>query len=176
VGVADKVVAIIVDGLGVDPSTVTGSASFTDDLGADSLALTELTMAIEEEFGIDIPDEDAENIGTVEEAIAYVMGAASRPPAPTAAAEAPEQEADDAEPAVDVAAEPVAAGDDSSDTTVYAVVVNHEEQYRIWPVAKEVPAGWRAVGPEGTKADCMAYIGERGTDLRPVSLRQKMGD
>lgn len=61
--------------------------------------------------------------------------------------------------------------DEKEDTTIYKVVVNHEEQYSIWPSRKEIPAGWTAVGKEGLKADCLAYIKEVWTDMRPKSLR-----
>lgn len=70
--VAEKVKEIIVDQLGVDADQVTPEASFTDDLGGDSLDVVELVMALEEEFGIEIPDEDAEKIGKVQEAIDYI--------------------------------------------------------------------------------------------------------
>ncbi|HVS02494.1 MAG TPA: acyl carrier protein [Thermoanaerobaculia bacterium] len=70
--VAEKVKSIIVEQLGVDADEVTPSASFTDDLGADSLDIVELVMAFEEEFGIEIPDEHAENINTVQEAVGYI--------------------------------------------------------------------------------------------------------
>ena len=70
--VAEKVKSIIVEQLGVDTEEVTLAASFTDDLGADSLDIVELVMAFEEEFGIEIPDEDAENITTVQDAINYI--------------------------------------------------------------------------------------------------------
>ncbi len=70
--VGDKVKSIIVEQLGVDADEVTPEASFTDDLGADSLDIVELVMAFEEEFGIEIPDEDAEKIGRVKEAIGYI--------------------------------------------------------------------------------------------------------
>ncbi len=71
--VAEKVKAIIVDKLGVDPSEVTETASFTNDLGADSLDTVELIMEFEKAFGIQIPDEDAqENITTVGDAIKYI--------------------------------------------------------------------------------------------------------
>ena len=70
--VAEKVKAIIVDQLGVDADQVAPEASFTDDLGADSLDIVELVMAFEEEFGIEIPDEDAEKIGKVQEAVSYI--------------------------------------------------------------------------------------------------------
>jgi acyl carrier protein len=70
--VEDKVKSIIVDQLGVSESEVTATASFVDDLGADSLDTIELVMAFEEAFGIEIPDEDAEKIRTVQQAIEYV--------------------------------------------------------------------------------------------------------
>jgi acyl carrier protein len=70
--VADKVKSIIVEQLGVEADEVKPEASFTDDLGADSLDIVELVMAFEEEFGIEIPDEDAEKIGRVKEAIDYI--------------------------------------------------------------------------------------------------------
>ncbi len=66
------------------------------------------------------------------------------------------------------------AWDDEEDNTIYTVVVNHEEQYSIWPEYKEIPKGWRAVGKTGKKAECLAYIKEVWTDMRPLSLRQKM--
>jgi acyl carrier protein len=68
----DKVVEIIVEELGVDPEEVTPEASFIDDLGADSLDVVELVMAFEEEFDLEIPDEDAENIKTVQNAVDYI--------------------------------------------------------------------------------------------------------
>jgi acyl carrier protein len=70
--VADKVKSIIVDNLGVDEDEVTADASFVEDLGADSLDVVELVMAFEEEFGIEIPDEDAEKITRVKEAVTYI--------------------------------------------------------------------------------------------------------
>jgi acyl carrier protein len=70
--VEDKVKSIIVDQLNINEDAVTGSASLVDDLGADSLDQIELVMAFEEAFNIDIPDEDAEKIETVQDAIEYV--------------------------------------------------------------------------------------------------------
>ncbi len=67
-----KVRKIIIDQLGVDEAEVTPEAKFIDDLGADSLDTVELVMALEEEFGIEIPDEDAEKIATVRDAITYI--------------------------------------------------------------------------------------------------------
>jgi MbtH protein len=61
-------------------------------------------------------------------------------------------------------------------TRPYKVVVNHEEQYSIWPVEKENALGWRDVGKTGTKAECLEYIKEVWTDMRPLSLRKKMGE
>ncbi|KAB8145063.1 MbtH family NRPS accessory protein [Chloroflexia bacterium SDU3-3] len=64
--------------------------------------------------------------------------------------------------------------DEREDTTIYAVVVNHEEQYSIWPADRELPLGWNKVGKEGLKADCLEYIHEVWTDMRPLSLRKMM--
>jgi acyl carrier protein len=72
--VLSKVTEIIVDKLGVDEKQVTPAASFTNDLGADSLDTVELIMEFEKEFGVTIPDEDAEKITTVGDAIAYIEG------------------------------------------------------------------------------------------------------
>lgn len=58
-------------------------------------------------------------------------------------------------------------------TSLYKVVVNHEEQYSIWPDTWNNPLGWRDVGKNGTKEECLAYIGEVWTDMRPLSLREK---
>ena len=71
----DKVKKIVVDRLGVTEDQVTMEASFTEDLGADSLDTVELVMAFEEEFNIEIPDEDAEKIGTVKDAVGYITKA-----------------------------------------------------------------------------------------------------
>jgi MbtH protein len=66
------------------------------------------------------------------------------------------------------------AWDDAEDTTIYMVVVNHEEQYSLWPATRELPLGWKTVGKQGLKAECLAYIKDVWTDMRPLSLRQKM--
>jgi MbtH protein len=58
----------------------------------------------------------------------------------------------------------------------YAVVVNGEEQYSIWPDERDVPAGWRVVGKRGPKAECLQYIEEVWTDMRPLSLRKRMAE
>ena len=71
--VLDKVKKIIAEQLGVDEEDITPDASFTDDLGADSLNLVELVMAFEDGFDIEIPDEDAENIKTVADAVNYIQ-------------------------------------------------------------------------------------------------------
>lgn len=59
-------------------------------------------------------------------------------------------------------------------TTVYTVVVNHEEQYSIWAADQEIPLGWREAGKTGTKTECLEYIDEVWTDMRPLSLRRQM--
>jgi MbtH protein len=64
--------------------------------------------------------------------------------------------------------------DDREDTTIYSVVVNHEEQYSIWPVRRELPLGWSPVGKQGRRDECLAYINEVWTDMRPKSLREQM--
>ncbi|MDD3652919.1 MAG: acyl carrier protein [Desulfotomaculaceae bacterium] len=71
--IPDKVKSIIVDQLGVEEDEVKEDASFVDNLGADSLDIVELVMALEEEFDLEIPDEDAEKIRTVGEAIKYIQ-------------------------------------------------------------------------------------------------------
>ncbi len=60
------------------------------------------------------------------------------------------------------------------DDVIFQVVINGEEQYSLWPDYKAIPAGWRAVGVSGLKKDCLAYIEQHWTDMRPLSLRQKM--
>ena len=74
--IQNKVIAIVVDKLGVEESKVTPEANFTSDLGADSLDTVELIMELEKEFNISIPDDDAQKIATVGDAIAYIENAA----------------------------------------------------------------------------------------------------
>jgi MbtH protein len=64
---------------------------------------------------------------------------------------------------------------DQEDAILYKVVVNHEEQYSIWPLERANPPGWSDGGKSGSKAECLAYIQEVWTDMRPLSLRQHMG-
>jgi MbtH protein len=61
-------------------------------------------------------------------------------------------------------------------TTIYKVVMNQEEQYSIWPVERDNPLGWNDAEKIGTKAECLAYIKEVWTDMRPLSLRKKMAE
>jgi MbtH protein len=63
---------------------------------------------------------------------------------------------------------------DREDQTIYKVVMNHEEQYSIWPADRENALGWTDAGKSGTKAECLAYIKEVWTDMRPLSLRKQM--
>ena len=64
--------------------------------------------------------------------------------------------------------------DEKEDTTIYKVVVNHEEQYSIWPADRENAPGWNDAGKSGTKAECLAHIKEVWVDMRPLSLRKAM--
>jgi MbtH protein len=64
--------------------------------------------------------------------------------------------------------------DEDVDMTLYKVVINHEEQYSIWPADRENAPGWRDAGKSGTKEDCLEYIREVWTDMRPLSLRKQM--
>jgi len=66
--------------------------------------------------------------------------------------------------------------DETIDNTIYKVVVNHEEQYSIWPVDRENPLGWKDAGKSGLKPECLEYVREVWTDMRPLSLRKKMQD
>jgi MbtH protein len=66
--------------------------------------------------------------------------------------------------------------EEHEDTTIYKVVVNHEEQYSIWPADRDNPLGWNDAGKQGPKAECLTYIKEVWTDMRPLSLRQKMAE
>jgi len=63
---------------------------------------------------------------------------------------------------------------ESDDKTTYKVVLNDEEQYSIWPAHRENAPGWRDAGKSGTKDECLAYITEMWTDMRPLTLRKKM--
>ncbi|HEU5377241.1 MAG TPA: MbtH family protein [Ktedonobacteraceae bacterium] len=64
--------------------------------------------------------------------------------------------------------------DEQEETTFYKVVVNHEGQYSIWPVERGNPLGWKDVGKRGPKNECLAYIEEIWTDMRPLSLKKLM--
>ena len=65
-------------------------------------------------------------------------------------------------------------GNNNADSARYKVVVNHEEQYSIWPAERENPVGWRDAGTIGSKTECLTYIREVWTDMRPLSLRKTM--
>jgi len=68
----------------------------------------------------------------------------------------------------------MSAGEIREDDTVYKVVVNHEEQYSIWPVRRANAPGWRDAGKTGTREECLAHVKEVWTDMRPLSLRKQM--
>lgn len=63
--------------------------------------------------------------------------------------------------------------DTSDDTRTYIVLVNHEEQYSLWLADRDIPLGWSAVGKPGSKEECLAYVQEVWTDMRPLSLRNR---
>jgi MbtH protein len=64
--------------------------------------------------------------------------------------------------------------EEAGDRTIYKVVVNGEEQYSIWPADRANPLGWRDAGRSGLKADCLAFVSEVWTDMRPLSVRTQM--
>ena len=64
--------------------------------------------------------------------------------------------------------------EEEEDNRIYKVVVNHEEQYSIWPADRENPLGWKDAGKVSNKAECLAFVKEVWTDMRPLSLRKKM--
>jgi MbtH protein len=66
--------------------------------------------------------------------------------------------------------------DEEEDQRIYTVVVNHEDQYSIWFADRQLPLGWREVGKQGLKSECLAYIKEVWTDMRPLSLRKQMAE
>jgi MbtH protein len=70
----------------------------------------------------------------------------------------------------------VSTDDSREDMTIYNVVVNHEEQYSIWPAYRPNPLGWTSVGKSGLKQECLQYIAEVWTDMRPLSLRKRMDE
>ena len=68
------------------------------------------------------------------------------------------------------------SSDEEEDRRIYRVVMNHEEQYSIWPADREIAFGWNDAGKQGTKEECLNYIKEVWTDMRPLSLRKKMDE
>lgn len=64
--------------------------------------------------------------------------------------------------------------EETTDNTVYLAVVNHEEQYSIWPAGRELPLGWCEAGKQGSKQECLDFIETVWTDMRPLSLRKRM--
>lgn len=157
---------------GEDPSDVEAAGdgeqdeSATEDSGSDAAEVEE-------------PVEEM----TDEEAAAPEEAVAAEEPEAEAVADEPVADAPAApEPAPPVAAPPVpitandppAAPGEAEDTTLYTVVINHEEQYSIWPANRETPAGWNVVGEPCLKSACLERIKEVWTDMRPLSLRKKM--
>lgn len=159
------------------------------DLGQDTSDMEAAAEAEQDESAMDDSGGDAAE--AAEPAEEMTDGDAPAPEEELAAQE-PEAEpvADDQaadEPAVAVPAPPapaspapIAADDrpsnpgEAEDTTLYTVVINHEEQYSIWPANRELPAGWNRVGEPCLKSACLERIKEVWTDMRPLSLRKKM--
>ncbi len=65
---------------------------------------------------------------------------------------------------------------ETQESLIYKVVLNHEEQYSIWPADRQNPPGWRDAGKSGTRAECLEYIKQVWTDMRPLSVRRRMED
>jgi MbtH protein len=65
---------------------------------------------------------------------------------------------------------------EQEDNRVYIVLINEEGQYSLWLQGKKIPSGWRFADKEGSKSECMSYVDANWTDMRPLSLRRKMGD
>lgn len=159
--------------LGQDPSDVEAAAEDEqDESAAEDESVSD--AADTEEPAEASADEDAP---APEEAVA-----AEEPQAEPVADDPVADEPLVAEPAPPAPAPPVpitadhppAHPDEAEDTTMYNVVINHEEQYSIWPAHKENPAGWTTVGAPCRKSECLARIKEVWTDMRPLSLRKKM--
>lgn len=72
--------------------------------------------------------------------------------------------------------EALMSSNEGEDNTIYKVVINHQEQYSIWPADRENALGWTDVGKQGSKVECLAYIKEVWTDMRPLSLRKAMAE
>lgn len=70
----------------------------------------------------------------------------------------------------------MSANDERDDGTAYRVVVNHEQQYSIWPAGRELPPGWEAEGKSGTRSECLDHIQGVWTDMRPLSLRRAIAE
>jgi MbtH protein len=66
--------------------------------------------------------------------------------------------------------------DEDDDQRTWRVVLNHEEQYSIWPADRELPAGWREEGKQGSREECLAHIDQVWTDMRPLSVRRQLGE
>jgi MbtH protein len=147
-------------------------------------------QAVEEEQPADEEALDSEDAG--DEGASDGAGEASEPASEAAPADAEVPPAETAATGKDAAAqapEPTASapvpmsptadvrsGNEGDDGVVYRAVMNQEEQYSIWPVAKELPLGWQFVGEPGTKGEVLAFIEEAWNDMRPLSLRKKMAE
>ena len=155
-----------------DEETAQGDEEAADD--SDAAAVDEESEAVSDEAAPDTGESAQDESDT------DFAAAAAREEAPEAPEPEPTPTPQPAAPAPAAALTPITPSDrsagtnDAEDTTMYNVVINHEEQYSIWPAHKENPAGWTTVGAPCRKSECLARIEEIWTDMRPVSLRKKM--
>jgi MbtH protein len=166
------------------------SSEGEEDVTDDAESSAEEEEVVDEEQAVDEEALDSEDAGdegasdgdgeATEPASEAAPANAEVPPAETAAtgkdvaAQAPEPTASAPVPMSPTA--DVRSGNEGDDGVVYRAVMNQEEQYSIWPVAKELPPGWQFVGEPGTKGEVLAFIEDAWNDMRPLSLRKKMAE
>jgi MbtH protein len=149
-----------------DAETAQGEEATSED--ADAAAVEEESEAPSDEVAPDT-DESAQD-----ESSAAAADDVAPEETPEAAAPEPTPTPQPAAPAPITPSERSAGTNDAEDTTMYNVVINHEEQYSIWPAGREIPLGWTNVGAPCRKSECLARIKDVWTDMRPLSLRKKM--
>ena len=143
-----------------------------DEVADDEAAADEET----EDQGFDEGEVASEEAAPLEDESADAMSESDavdeEPSVPEPPSSPPQPKSEPVQPAP--AQQRSASGDEQEDTTIYKVVMNHEEQYSIWPADRENPAGWTDAGKTGSKAECLEYIQNVWIDMRPLSLRKKM--
>lgn len=143
-----------------------------DEVADDEAAADEET----EDQGFDEGEVASEEAAPPEEESADAMSESDavdeEPSVPEPPSSPPQPKSEPVQPAP--AQQRSASGDEQEDTTIYKVVMNHEEQYSIWPADRENALGWNDAGKTGSKTECLEYIKNVWTDMRPLSLRKKM--